>query len=226
MAAAVLPPTEGCSCASACRLSPIAIAAAAAYPPLPAAATPSSVASAFVGAGVVALGAASNLPDAKAVNPTVLQGLENASVTGDALADARRRRAARQPRRGPRRQGHHQDQRRAGRGPGLAAPPRRLQFTSPYGVRWGKLHAGIDLAAPEGTPYKAVHAGEVTAGGLQRRLRLRDHGQAGRRHRDHLRALPAPAGQDGRQGQGRPGDRRGRQHRATRTAPTCTSRST
>ena len=21
-------------------------------------------------------------------------------------------------------------------------------FTSPYGIRWGKLHAGVDLAAP------------------------------------------------------------------------------
>jgi len=28
-------------------------------------------------------------------------------------------------------------------------------------MRWGRLHAGVDLAAPEGTPYKAVHAGTV-----------------------------------------------------------------
>ena len=32
-------------------------------------------------------------------------------------------------------------------------------------MRWGKLHAGIDLAAPEGTPYMAVHAGTVTKAG-------------------------------------------------------------
>lgn len=119
--------------------------------------------SAFVGAGVVALGAASNLPDAKAVNPTVLQNLENASVTSKALAD----RSA--------------DSNRASRGEGRTAatkvnPDQAAQdvwllplddytFTSPYGIRWGKLHAGIDLAAPEGTPYKAVHAGTVTAAG-------------------------------------------------------------
>jgi murein DD-endopeptidase MepM/ murein hydrolase activator NlpD len=119
--------------------------------------------SAFVGAGVVALGAASNLPDAKAVNPTVLQNLENASVTSKALAD----RSA--------------DSKRASRGedrttstkvsPEQAAqdvwllPLDDYTFTSPYGIRWGKLHAGIDLAAPEGTPYKAVHAGTVTAAG-------------------------------------------------------------
>nr|BFE76528.1 hypothetical protein GCM10020092_098290 [Actinoplanes digitatis] len=41
------------------------------------------VTSAFVGAGVVALGAASQLPDAKTINPSVLQNLE----AGDALAD-------------------------------------------------------------------------------------------------------------------------------------------
>jgi murein DD-endopeptidase MepM/ murein hydrolase activator NlpD len=119
--------------------------------------------SAFVGAGVVALGAASNLPDAKAVNPTVLQNLENASVTSKALAD----RSA--------------DSNRASRGEDRTAatkvnPDQAAQdvwllplddytFTSPYGIRWGKLHAGIDLAAPEGTPYKAVHAGTVTAAG-------------------------------------------------------------
>jgi murein DD-endopeptidase MepM/ murein hydrolase activator NlpD len=117
--------------------------------------------SAFVGAGVVALGAGTHLPDAKAVNPTVLQNLENASVTSKALTD------------------RSQDATRANRGEDRAAKATAPQtaedvwllplddyvFTSPYGVRWGKLHAGIDLAAPEGTPYKAVHAGQVTQAG-------------------------------------------------------------
>jgi murein DD-endopeptidase MepM/ murein hydrolase activator NlpD len=121
------------------------------------------VTSAVVGAGVVALGAASNFPDAKAVNPTVLQNLENASITSHAIAD----RSA--------------DANRASRGENRTVTTKATQeqavqdvwllplddyvFTSPYGVRWGKLHAGIDLAAPEGTPYKAVHAGTVTAAG-------------------------------------------------------------
>src|SRR5689334_13529304 len=43
-------------------------------------------AAAFLGAGAVAIGAASNLPDQKAVNPDVLQGLESAHVASDALA--------------------------------------------------------------------------------------------------------------------------------------------
>ncbi|WP_045745557.1 MULTISPECIES: M23 family metallopeptidase [Actinoplanes] len=120
------------------------------------------VTSAFVGAGVVALGAASNLPDQKAVNPDVLQGLETSQVAADAL-DSR------------------SDDTRASRGEDRTAdaalesevntediyllPLDDYQFTSPYGIRFGKLHAGIDLAAPEGTPYKAVHGGTVTAAG-------------------------------------------------------------
>lgn len=40
-------------------------------------------------------------------------------------------------------------------------PLEEYQFTSPYGVHLGKLHGGIDLTAPEGTAYKAVHGGTV-----------------------------------------------------------------
>jgi len=117
--------------------------------------------SAFVGAGVVAMGAAANLPDAKAVSPTVLKNLENASVSSQAFTD----RAAESAR------ANRSLDRDAKLNPDQLAkdvwrlPLNEYTFTSPYGVRWGKLHAGIDLAAPEGVPYMAVHAGQVTQAG-------------------------------------------------------------
>jgi murein DD-endopeptidase MepM/ murein hydrolase activator NlpD len=37
--------------------------------------------------------------------------------------------------------------------------------TSCYGMRWGVLHAGVDLAAPNGTPIRAAGAGTVTDAG-------------------------------------------------------------
>ena len=38
-------------------------------------------------------------------------------------------------------------------------------FTSPFGYRWGRLHAGIDIAVPEGTPLRAAAAGSVVIAG-------------------------------------------------------------
>jgi murein DD-endopeptidase MepM/ murein hydrolase activator NlpD len=119
------------------------------------------VTTAFVGAGVVALGAQA-MPDAKAVSPTALAAdLESASATSQDAA-ARAADADRASR----------DTQRADLASTMETAPdvwmlplRGYTFTAPYGIRWGKLHAGVDLAAPEGTPYKAVHAGVVTAAG-------------------------------------------------------------
>ncbi len=38
-------------------------------------------------------------------------------------------------------------------------------FTSPFGYRWGRLHKGIDLAAPTGTAIKASDGGRIIKAG-------------------------------------------------------------
>jgi len=116
------------------------------------------VTSAFLGAGVVALGAGGALPDAKAPNPSALPDLTGASVSAEQLADRSKsvERSSRDSERSRLATSMNQD------APDVwLLPLKGYRFTSPYGMRWGKLHAGVDLAAPEGTPYRAMHAGTV-----------------------------------------------------------------
>lgn len=72
------------------------------------------------------------------------------------------------------------------------------QVTSCFGLRWGRLHAGVDLAAPAGTPIVAAGAGVVVrageAGGYGNAV-LIDHGNGYLTHYGHLSAITVVAGQ-------------------------------
>ena len=46
-------------------------------------------------------------------------------------------------------------------GSGAMIWPINGTLTSPFGARWGRLHAGLDIAAPGGTPIRAASSGTV-----------------------------------------------------------------
>jgi murein DD-endopeptidase MepM/ murein hydrolase activator NlpD len=118
------------------------------------------VTTAFVGAGIVAAAAGAAMPDAKQVDPAALKNLGVDSETATEIA-ARADAADRASRDNNRDESGLTTSLNQERPDAWVLPLEEYRFTSPYGMRWGRLHAGVDLAAPEGTPYKAVHAGTV-----------------------------------------------------------------
>ena len=110
------------------------------------------------------MGAGSAFPDAKALDPSVIKNLDRASVSSEDLANraAADERSSRGDERGAATTKLSEEEQQA---EVWLLPLTEYDFTSAYGVRFGQLHAGIDLATVEGTPYKAIHAGKVTAAG-------------------------------------------------------------
>ncbi|MEU4423923.1 M23 family metallopeptidase [Actinoplanes sp. NPDC024001] len=76
-------------------------------------------------------------------------------------------------------------------------PLSAADVTSCFGPRWGRLHAGVDLAAPHGAPIVAAGAGVVVAagpnGGYGNAI-LIDHGNGYLTHYGHLSAIHVAAG--------------------------------
>ena len=109
------------------------------------------------------------------------------------------------------------ERRPAGSGPSIGAEagsgaagrggcvfPARGAVTSEFGSRWGRLHAGIDIAGPIGTPIWAAKAGSVVVAGSQSGYGttvVLDHGGGMTTLYGHQSRLAVRTGQTVRQGQ-------------------------
>jgi murein DD-endopeptidase MepM/ murein hydrolase activator NlpD len=112
------------------------------------------VTTAFVGAGIVAIGAASTLPDHKA-DPSTLAAHNTATSSSADLAG--RQSAADRASRSDTRDAAATD---TASDLAWRLPLKQYKVSTPFGQN--SLHQGMDLAAPEGTPYFASHGGVVT----------------------------------------------------------------
>lgn len=82
--------------------------------------------------------------------------------------------------------------------------PARGTITSGYGYRWGRLHRGIDIAGPVGTPILAASSGEVIgsgwSGGYGKLVKLK-HQDGSVTYYAHNSRILVSKGQRVRQGQ-------------------------
>ncbi len=80
-------------------------------------------------------------------------------------------------------------------------------LTSPFGYRWGRLHKGLDIAAPIGTPVLACADGKVIFTGSRKKFRrygntiLIDHGKGVYTYYAHLSNIFVKRHQSIRKGQ-------------------------
>jgi murein DD-endopeptidase MepM/ murein hydrolase activator NlpD len=95
-------------------------------------------------------------------------------------------------------------------GPSPAANPGGFQWpvqgplTSPFGMRWGRLHPGIDIAVPSGTPVHASAAGTVIYAGWESgygNFVVIDHGGGIATAYGHNTSVAVAVGQHVEQGQ-------------------------
>ncbi|MFF5085080.1 M23 family metallopeptidase [Actinoplanes sp. NPDC000266] len=72
------------------------------------------------------------------------------------------------------------------------------RVTSCFGQRWGRLHAGVDIAGPHGSPILAAGAGVVVRAGAAAgygNAVLIDHGNGYLTHYGHMSVIAVSAGQ-------------------------------
>ncbi|MBI5249150.1 MAG: M23 family metallopeptidase [Desulfomonile tiedjei] len=91
--------------------------------------------------------------------------------------------------------------------PELAFPVPGGVLTSPFGYRWGRLHKGLDIAAPIGKPVLACADGRVIFTGSQKKFRrygntvLIDHGRGAYTYYAHLSEIAVKRNRQVRKGQ-------------------------
>jgi len=76
--------------------------------------------------------------------------------------------------------------------------------TSPFGMRWGRMHEGIDIGAGYGAPIVAAAAGRVIYCGWEEgygNLTVIDHGNGLATAYGHQSSIAVACGQDVAQGQ-------------------------
>ena len=77
-------------------------------------------------------------------------------------------------------------------------------ITSGFGPRWGRMHEGIDIAAPSGTPISAVAAGRIIYTGYMSgygNITIIDHGNGLATAYAHQSSIAVSCGQSVTQGQ-------------------------
>lgn len=91
--------------------------------------------------------------------------------------------------------------------PELGFPVPGGVLTSPFGYRWGRLHKGLDIAAPMGKPVLACADGRVIFTGSRKKFRrygntvLIDHGRGVYTYYAHLSDITTKKNQRVRKGQ-------------------------
>lgn len=106
---------------------------------------------ALIGAGVVAMATAAAMPDMKVTDSGNLAALNGSSISSRVAAADRANRSS----------DRSSSQTATDTGVWLL-PMSAYTITNPFGERPGVMQKGIDLAAPEGTPFFASHGGKVT----------------------------------------------------------------
>ena len=74
-----------------------------------------------------------------------------------------------------------------------------FRYTSPFGPRWGRMHEGVDMAGPVGTPVYATADGVVTFAGWQNgygRIVIVRHPFGLETRYPHLNAIRVEVGQE------------------------------